>query len=88
MVAGDEEALTTALVQLASRYGYRRVSALLQQEGWRVNHKRVERIWRMEGLEVPAKQPKRGRLRFTDGSCIRLRALRPSSRVGIRLCGP
>ena len=78
MVAGDEEALTTALVQLASRYGYRRVSVLLQQEGWRVNHKRVERIWRMEGLKVPAKQPKRGRLRFTDGSCIRLRALRPS----------
>ncbi len=80
-IADDEEALTTALVQLASRYGrygYRRVGALLQHEGWRVNHKRVERIWRMEGLKVPAKQPKRGRLWFTDGSCIRLRALRPN----------
>ncbi len=65
-----------ALVELASRYGrygYRRVSAMLQREGWRVNHKRVERIWRLEGLKVPAKQPKRGRLWFTDGSCVRLR---------------
>ena len=47
------------------RYGYRRVTALLKSEGWRVNHKRVERIWRIEGLtlsEVPGKQPKRGRL--------------------------
>jgi transposase InsO family protein len=41
--------------------------------GWRVNHKRVERIWRKEGLKVPRKQPKRGRLRLNDGSCIRLR---------------
>ncbi len=65
-----------ALVQLASRYGrygYRRVIALLRREGWRVNHKRVERIWRQEGLKVPARQPKRGRLWFNDGSCIRLR---------------
>ncbi len=78
-MADDEEALTTALVELASRYGrygYRRVSALLQEEGWRVNHKRVERIWRREGLKVPAKQPKRGRLWFTDGSCVRLRPQR------------
>jgi transposase InsO family protein len=46
---------------------------LLQQEGWRVNHKRVERIWRQEGLKVPQKQPKRGRLWLNDGSCVRLR---------------
>ena len=75
-VAYHEEALTTALVQLASRYGrygYRRVTAVLQREGWQVNHKRVERIWRREGLKVPAKQPKRGRFWFTDGSCVRLR---------------
>lgn len=38
-----------------------------------MNHKRVERIWREEGLRVPKKQPKRGRLYFNDGSCIRLR---------------
>jgi putative transposase len=55
------------------RYGYRRITALLKIEGWRVNHKRVERIWRREGLKVPKKQPKRGRLWLTDGSCIRLR---------------
>ena len=38
-----------------------------------MNHKRVERIWRKEGLKVPQKQPKRGRLWLNDGSCIRLR---------------
>ena len=46
---------------------------MLRQEGWTVNHKRVERIWRREGLKVPKKQPKRGRLWLNDGSCIRLR---------------
>ncbi|QDT38360.1 IS2 transposase TnpB [Stratiformator vulcanicus] len=55
------------------RYGYRRVTALLRAEGWAVNHKRVERIWRREGLKVPQKQPKRGRLWLHDGSCVRLR---------------
>lgn len=74
--ASDEDALTAAIVHLASlygRYGYRRITALLRAEGWHVNHKRVERIWRHLGLKVPAKQPKRGRLWFNDGSCIRLR---------------
>jgi transposase InsO family protein len=47
--------------------------ALLQREGWWVNHKRVERIWHQEGLKVPQKQPKRGRLWLNDGSCVRLR---------------
>jgi transposase InsO family protein len=46
---------------------------MLRQEGRTVNHKRVERIWRREGLKVPKKQPKRGRLWLNDGSCIRLR---------------
>ena len=46
---------------------------MLRAEGWRVNHGRVERIWRQEGLKVPQKQPKRGRLWLNDGSCIRLR---------------
>ena len=74
--ADDEAALTEAIVRLASeygRYGYRRVTALLRGDGWHVNHKRVERIWRREGLKVPVKQPKRGRLWLNDGSCIRLR---------------
>ena len=73
---GDEAALTAAIVRLATRfgrYGYRRITALLRAEGWKVNHKRVERIWRREGLKVPRRQPKRGRLWLTDGSCVRLR---------------
>lgn len=76
VVRGDEDALTRRVVQLAScygRYGYRRMTALLLREGWRVNHKRVERIWRREGLKVPRRQARRGRLWLGDGSCIRLR---------------
>jgi transposase InsO family protein len=71
----DEEQLRERIVYLASRfgrYGYRRVTALLQGEGWQVNHKRVERIWRQEGLKVPKKQPKKGRLWLNDGSTLRL----------------
>jgi putative transposase len=74
--SGHEELIRRDIVRLAStygRYGYRRITALLRAEGWKVNHKRVERIWREEGLRVPAKQPKRGRLYLNDGSCIRLR---------------
>jgi len=75
-VPDDEERLISQIVRLATqygRYGYRRITALLRNDGWRVNHKRVERIWRREGLKVPQKQPKRGRLWLNDGSCIRLR---------------
>jgi len=71
-----EERLREDIVRLAKaygRYGYRRITALLRRQGWRVNHKRVERIWRQEGLNVPQKQPKRGRLWLGDGSCVRLR---------------
>src|SRR4051794_5444445 len=72
----DEERLTADLIELArqyGRYGYRKIAALLRDAGWLVNDKRVERIWRREGLKVPPKQPKRGRLWRADGSCIRLR---------------
>ena len=73
----DEKQLTQDIIKLATkygRYGYRRITALLNNNrGWRVNHKRVERIWRREGLKVPKKQPKRGRLWLNDGSCVRLR---------------
>ena len=75
-IPNRDEPLTKRIVDLAmryGRYGYRRITALLQAEGWWVNHKRVERIWRLEGLKVPQKQPKRGRLWLNDGSCIRLR---------------
>lgn len=71
-----QERLVKRIVELASaygRYGYRRITALLKAEGWRVNHKRVERIWRREGLKVPVRQPKRKRLWLADGSCVRLR---------------
>lgn len=77
----DEEALTADIIRLASRYGrygYRRITAILRFEGWTVNAKRVERIWRREGLKVPQKQPKKGRLWLNDGSCVRLRPEHPN----------
>ena len=76
-IRSDEDALTGRIVELATaygRYGYRRITALLKREGWRVNHKRVERIWRQAGLKVPSKQNKRGRIWLNDGSCVRHRA--------------
>ena len=72
----DEDELTQAIIALAStygRYGYRRITALLQAAGWEVGTDRVERIWRREGLMVPQKQNPKGRLWLNDGSCIRLR---------------
>jgi transposase InsO family protein len=75
--ADDEAGLTADIIELArsyGRYGYRRITALLREAGWAVNAKRVQRIWRREGLKVPQRQPKRGRLWLNDGSCVRLRA--------------
>ena len=75
-VLDQELLLTSCIVDLArqyGRYGYRRITALLRSEGWLVNHKRVERIWRREGLKVPSRQPRRRRLWLNDGSCLRLR---------------
>ena len=75
----DEAALTADIIELArqyGRYGYRRITKMLRTAGWSVNKKRVERLWRREGLKVPSKQPKRSRLWLNDGSCIRLRAER------------
>lgn len=72
----DEAPLRQAVIALAAqygRYGYRQVTGLLWQEGWDISRSRVERIWKQEGLKVPHKQPKRGRLWLADGSCIRLR---------------
>jgi len=67
-----------ALATRFGRYGYRRITALLHREGWHVNHKRVERLWPQEGLRVPAKQPKRGRLWLAGGSIVRLRTEYPN----------
>jgi len=78
-VPGDEPLLVKDMTRLATeygRYGYRRITAMLRREGWLVNRKRIERLWRREGLKVPKKQPKRSRLWLNDGSCVRLRPLR------------
>ena len=75
-IPDDEPQLVADIIKLAEkygRYGYRMITGLLHQHGWKVNHKRVERLWRREGLKVPKKQPKRSRLWLNDGSCIRLR---------------
>ena len=81
MQRSDEDALTRDIVSLAGqygRYGYRRITALLTEQGWFVGKDRVQRIWRREGLKVPKKQKPRGRLWLNDGSCVRLRAERPN----------
>ena len=77
----EEDRLRARITALAcnyGRYGYRPITTMLRSEGWHVNHKRVERLWREEGLKVPQKQPRRRRLWLNRSSCIRLRAERPS----------
>ena len=76
IVRADETELTQAVIGLASqygRYGYRRITSLLNDAGWPVGTDRVQRIWRCEGLKIPKKQRPRGRLWLNDGSCVRLR---------------
>ena len=71
----DEDEITARIIELATnygRYGYRRITAMLKLE-YPINHKRVERIWREQGLKVPRKQPKKRRLWLNDGSCVRMR---------------
>jgi transposase InsO family protein len=74
----DEKSLTGRLIELAAvygRYGTPRITAMLRDEGWAVNHKRVERIWHEAGLKVPKKQPKRGRLWLNNATnCSQLNA--------------
>jgi putative transposase len=79
--AQNDDDLRLALIRLAKqygRYGYRKVSELLAAEGWRVNHKKVERLWREEGLQLPARHKKRKRLYHHDASVIRLRPKYPN----------
>ena len=76
-VDGDERRLVSRLHELAQahpRYGYRRIWALLRREGWRVNRKRVQRLWRLEGLKVPAKARKQRAPGQSANSCTRRRA--------------
>jgi putative transposase len=71
----DEARLVVDRIEFSRQYGrdgYRRIAALLRDAGWQVNDKRIERLWRREGLKVPRKQPNKGRLRLNEGSCIRL----------------
>ena len=73
----DEDDIRAEIIDTACNYGrvgYRMVADLMRNNGRRINHKRVERIWRQEGLKLPKKQIKRRRLFLADGSCIRLRA--------------
>ena len=75
----DEDEIRHRIIELVCEYGrigYRMVTYMLRNEGILINHKRVERIWREEGLKLPKKQKKRRRLFLNDGSCIRLRAER------------
>jgi putative transposase len=75
----DEDRLVADMIELTrqyGRYGYRRIAALLRDTGWRVNDKRVERLWKREGLKVSMKQPKKSRLWLNNGSCVRLRPWR------------
>jgi transposase InsO family protein len=81
ILRSDEDALTRAIIALATkygRYGYRRITALLRRAGWQVGKDRGQRIWRREGLKVPQKQKPRGRLWLNDGACVRLRPERPN----------
>ena len=76
LVPDDEPRLVARIIEVATaygRYGYRRITGLLRWEGWTVNHKRVERLWRRERVKVPQHQPRRGRVWLTDGSCVRCR---------------
>ena len=77
----DDDALRLALIRLTKqygRYGYRKIAELLRIEGWKVNHKKVERIWREEGLQLPQRHKKRRRLYHKDASIIRLRPTHPN----------
>jgi putative transposase len=77
----NEDDLRLALIRLAKqygRYGYRKIGELLRAEGWAVNHKKVERIWREEGLQLPHRHKRRWRLYHHDASIIRLRPLYPN----------
>ena len=84
----DEERLTADIIELArqyGRYGYRKIAALLRDAGWLVNDKRVERIWRREGLKVPP-EAAQARPAVAGGWLVHPAAAgAPQSRVVLRL---
>lgn len=90
LVREDEDRLTQRIIELAAaygRYGTPRITGLIRNEGMLVNHKRVERIWKAEGMKVPKKQPRRGRLWLNDGSWVRLRSERKDHVWPVRFRG-
>lgn len=77
----NDDKLRLAMIRLAKqygRYGYRKITELLETEGWRVNHKKIERLWREEGLQLPKRHKKRKRLYHHNASVIRLRPKYPN----------
>ena len=77
----DNDNLSLALIRLAMQYGcygHRKIAKLLRIEVWHVNHKKVERLWREEGLQLPHRHKKRKRLYHKDSSIIRLRPTHPN----------
>lgn len=77
----DDDQLRLAMIRLAKRYGrygYRKITELLRVEGWCVNHKKIERLWREEGLKLPERHKKRRRLYHKDSSVNRLRPTHPN----------
>jgi len=78
----DEESIRAEVIRMAStygRYGYRFIASMIRNAGWgQATTAKVARIWLQEGLKIPQKQPPRGRLWFSDGSCMRLRATHPN----------
>lgn len=68
-----DKALVAAMKRLASkhpRYGYRFITAKLRQDGWQVNHKRVQRLWRKEGLQVPYRRKIRKSRGSSQNACF------------------
>ena len=79
LLPDKDKGLVARMHELAKenpRHGYRRVAVLLRADGWRVNNKRVRRLWRREGLKIPKKVKKKRRLGHTGNSCVRRRAVR------------
>jgi len=79
-VAEDDQALRAELRRISRRrprWGYRRAHQLLLDEGWQINRKRTQRLWREEGLRVPRRRRKRQRLGASTVPADRLRAEAP-----------
>ena len=85
-ITDDEGRLVTRMLELVRqrpRFGYRRIAAMLRSEGWRVNVKRIYRLWRREGLKVPRKTRKRRGLGSSANAChVRRAEHRDGDRVG------